>query len=72
MKKELKAFFRRNPTSGIKARELAKKLYIKNPNEYAKLKDVLFKLDKEGYLSKKGKRFFLNKTKGYNDFIGIN
>ena len=41
---------------------MANKLYIKKPNEYAKLKDVLFKLEKEGYLSKKGKRFSLNKT----------
>lgn len=62
MKKELKAFFRKNPTSGIKPREIAKQLFLKNPNEYAKLKDVLFKLEKEGYLSKKGKRFYLNKS----------
>ncbi|MBU2491236.1 MAG: ribonuclease R [Bacteroidetes bacterium] len=62
MKKELKAFFSRNPTSGIKARELAKKLFLQSPNEYAKLKDVLFKLEKEGFLSKNGKRYFLNKA----------
>ena len=62
MKKELKAFFRSNPTSGIKTRELAKKLFVENPNEYAKLKAVLFKLETEGYLSKKGKRYFLNRA----------
>ena len=62
MKKEVKAFYRKNPSSGFKTRDLAKKLFVENPNEYAKLKDTLFKLEKEGYLSKKGKKYFLNKT----------
>lgn len=59
MKKELKAFFRKNPELKIKPRELAKKLSATKPHNYASLKSSLNRLYKEGYLEKVGKRYKL-------------
>ncbi len=62
MKKEVKSFFVKNPTTKIKPRDLAKKLNAREPHNYAKLKDVLFKLTKENFLNRQGKRYYLNRT----------
>ncbi len=69
MKKEIKAFFKKRPSLRIKAKELSKKLNATEPHEYAKLKEVLFKLTEEGYLEKAGKRFKLL-TKKASALIG--
>ncbi len=61
MKKKLKLFFTNNPNLSIKAKSLAKKLKIKNLNNYAKLKENLHLLVREDFLKKSGKRFKLNK-----------
>ncbi|MGD8778894.1 MAG: ribonuclease R [Ignavibacteria bacterium] len=69
MKKEIKAFFKKRPSLRIKAKELSKKLNATEPHQYAKLKEVLFKLTEEGYLEKAGKRFKLL-TKNKSALIG--
>jgi ribonuclease R len=60
MKKELKAFFRKNPLVKLKAKEVAKKLGYTKPHEYAKLKQFLHDLMREEFLVKVGKRYQLN------------
>ena len=60
MKKEIKAYFKKNPTDKLKSRDLAKRLYIKDAHEISKLKQVLHDLFKEDFLIKTGKKFSLN------------
>ncbi len=60
MKKEIKAYFKKNPSDKLKARDLAKRLFIKDSHEITKLKQVLHDLFKEDFLIKTGKRFSLN------------
>lgn len=62
MKKEIKAHFKKNPSKGYKAREIAKRLGILSDHEYASLKSALQKLYEEKYLVKNGKRFKLNQV----------
>lgn len=62
MKKEIKAYFKKNSSKGYKAREIAKRLGILSDHEYASLKSVLQKLSEEKYLIKSGKRFKLNQV----------
>ena len=65
MRKKVKSFFTNNPSAKIKAKGLSKKLGIKNPNEYAQLKELLHKLTNDGYLVRQGKRYtFNNVTSG--------
>lgn len=74
MKKEIKSFFKKHPSIKIKPRELAKKLNAREPHLYAKLKDALFNLYKEGLLDKEGKRYSLHvemKQKKFNGVIQI-
>ncbi|MBU2506028.1 MAG: ribonuclease R [Bacteroidetes bacterium] len=61
MKKEIKSFFKKNPGLKLKAKDIAKKLFLTKPHEYAKLKEFLFALKDEGYLNKAGKRYYLNR-----------
>jgi len=60
MKKEIKAYFKKNPTDSLKARDLARRLYIKDAHEISKLKQVLHDLFQEDFLIKTGKKFSLN------------
>ncbi len=71
MKKELKAFFKQHPSIKIKPRELAKKLNAREPHLYAKLKDALFNLYKEGLLDKEGKRYSLHVEVKQKKFTGV-
>lgn len=59
MKKEIKKYFKQNPGLKVKPRELARKLNLLQGEEYASLKQILYKLSKQGYLSRQGKRYFL-------------
>jgi ribonuclease R len=61
MKKEIKAFFKRNQGSSYKSKDIAKKLGFVSEHEYASLKAVLHKLDEESFLIRIGKRYKLNK-----------
>ncbi len=71
MKKELKAFFNRNQSRGYKSKEIAKKLGFMADHEYASLKAALHKLCEEGFLTKTGKRFQLNKIPQSNRLRGV-
>ena len=42
MKKELKAFFSRNPNHGFKAKEVAQKIGVTSDHEYSSLKASLY------------------------------
>ncbi len=57
MEKQLKEFFNRRPGIKIKTKELAIKLHATSPKRYSKLKESLYKLIQEGFLTRKGKRF---------------
>ncbi len=59
MKKEIKAFFKKNAGRSFKAKDIAKRLYIKDDYEYSALKAALHQLYEEQVLSKNGKRFKL-------------
>lgn len=71
MKNKVKSFFLKNPAIKIKPRELAKKLSAREPHEYAKLKDVLFKLQQEEFLGKQGKRYFLKSASADQKLTGV-
>lgn len=60
MKNKLKAFFTKNPTSGIKTKQLAQKLNVSQKFEYEKLKSILYQLTSEGFLIRKGKKYLLS------------
>lgn len=60
MKKKIIAFFKRNTGRYFKAKEIAKKLNISADHEYSSLKAVLHNLYEEGFLSREGKKYFLN------------
>lgn len=57
MKKEIKSLFKKNAGRSFKAKEIAKRLYIKDEYEYNALKGALHQLCEENFLSKNGKRF---------------
>lgn len=60
MKKKVEAFFKKHPGSSFKSKEIAKRLKIKNSDDYSRLKSDLHKLLKEDFLIRKGKRYQLN------------
>jgi len=59
MKKALKAFFKENPFSFFKSKELAKIFGFTSEYDYAALKKFLKDLVEEEYLEKKGKKYRL-------------
>lgn len=70
MKKELRSFFKKNPTRGYKPKDAARLLNITADHEYASLKAALHKLFEEGFLIKTGKRFKLNTIPASNKITG--
>lgn len=70
MKKELKAFFKKNPGRSFKPKEIARRLNANSDYEYASLKSALNKLYEEKYLSRTGKRFKLNQIPATNKITG--
>ncbi len=71
MKKKLIAFFKRNAGKGFKNREIAKKLNISDDHEYSSLKAAVFKLYEEKFLTKSGKKYYLNQTPTSNTVTGV-
>lgn len=57
MRKEVVAFFKKNPKSAIKSKQLAKKLQIFEEHEYHSLKAVLHQLVEEKILERLGKKY---------------
>jgi ribonuclease R len=70
MKKELKSFFKKNPTSAFKPKDIARKLDLTSDHEYAELKSMLHKLTEDAFLSRSGKRFKLNTIPSSNKLSG--
>jgi ribonuclease R len=70
MKKDIKKFFKINPNLKIKPRELAKRMGFTDPESYASIKQILFKLNKQGFLDRQGKRYFYSSDSEEN-LIGI-
>ncbi len=70
MKKEIKAFFSRNPNRGFKAKEVAQKIGVTSDHEYSSLKASLYKLEEEKFLIRIGKRLQLNKSSLSNKLKG--
>lgn len=57
MKNLVKSYFRKHPSIKVKSKELSKNLGVSKPHEYAQLKSILHKLESEGFLEKRGKRY---------------
>jgi ribonuclease R len=70
MKKKIVAFFKKNPTRGLKSREIAKMLKLNEEHEYVSLKSFLHSLVDEEFLIKSGKRYMLNRVPKSNKIIG--
>jgi len=62
MKRKIKSLFKKNPGLKFKTKEIAKLINATNQHEYAKLKEVLFRLTKEEFLIRTAKRYQLNNT----------
>ena len=60
MKNKIKDFFKTNPNTAINAKSLGKKLRIKK-KDYDTFKSEIHVLQNEGYLSRSGKRYKLNR-----------
>lgn len=71
MKNQIKTFFKQNPNKSFKAKEISKRLKIKDDQVYLRLKKELHKLESEQFLSRVGKRYKLftmpesNRLTGY-------
>lgn len=70
MKKELKSFFKKNPSSAFKPKDIARRLDLTSDHEYAELKSMLHKLTQDAFLSRSGKRFKLNTIPSTNKLSG--
>lgn len=62
MKRKIKSLFKKNPSLKLKTKEIAKLVNAVNQHEYAKLKEVLFRLTQEEFLVRIGKRYQLNSS----------
>jgi len=71
MKRKVKAFFKNNPGSSNKPREIARQLYLNEEFEYEALKSVLHQLVEENYIAKSGKRYRLNVVPETNLVTGV-
>ncbi|MGB5288992.1 MAG: ribonuclease R [Ignavibacteriaceae bacterium] len=70
MKNQIKSFFKRNPKSSFKSKEIAKRLKVKDDNSYQLLKVTLHQLESEQFLSRNGKRYKLYTLPDTNRLIG--
>ncbi|HEY6625410.1 MAG TPA: ribonuclease R, partial [Ignavibacteriaceae bacterium] len=70
MKNQIKSFFKENPGSSFKSKEVAKRLKIKDDQSYQLLKNDLHQLESEQFLSRNGKRYKLYSMPESNILIG--
>ena len=70
MKNQIKSFFKENPGSSFKSKEVAKRMKIKDDETYLLLKNELHKLESEQFLSRNGKRYKLYSMPDSNKLIG--
>lgn len=70
MKNQIKSFFKENPGSSFKSKEVAKRLKIKDDQSYLLLKSNLHELVSEQFLTRNGKRYKLYTLPESNILIG--
>ena len=70
MKNQIKSFFKENPSSSFKSKEVAKRLKIKDDQSYLLLKSNLHELVSEQFLTRTGKRYKLYTMPESNILIG--
>ncbi|MCW8817631.1 MAG: ribonuclease R [Ignavibacteriaceae bacterium] len=70
MKNQVKSFFKKHPGSSFKTKEIARKMNIKDDNDYQLLKANLHQLESEKFLSRNGKRYKLFTLPETNRLIG--
>jgi ribonuclease R len=70
MKKKVISFFKKNPGRGFKNKEIAKKLDITSDQEYSSLKALVHKLYEDNFLTRSGKRYYLNQQPYSNTVTG--
>jgi ribonuclease R len=70
MKNQLKSFFKKNPQSSFKSKEIAKRLKVKDDISYQLLKANLHQLESEQFLSRNGKRYKLYSLPDTNRMVG--
>ena len=70
MKNQIKTFFEENSGSSFKSKEVAKRLKIKDDQNYLLLKSTLHQLESEQFLSRNGKRYKLYSMPESNVLIG--
>ena len=70
MKNQLKSFFKKNPQSSFKSKEIAKRLKVKDDISYQLLKATLHQLESEQFLSRNGKRYKLYSLPDTNRMVG--
>ncbi len=71
MKKKIIALFRKNPGKGFKNKEIASELNITEDHEYSSLKAAVYKLFEENFLSRTGKKYYLNQSPSTNTVTGV-
>ena len=70
MKNQLKSFFKKNPKSSFKSKEIAKRIKVKDDISYQLLKATLHQLESEQFLSRNGKRYKLYSLPDTNRMVG--
>jgi len=70
MKKEVKAFFKKNPGRSFKPKDIARRLNANSDHQYEALKSALNKLYDEKFLTRTGKKFKLNQMPSTNKITG--
>ena len=70
MKNQLKSFFKKNPQSSFKSKEIAKRIKVKDDISYQLLKATLHQLESEQFLSRNGKRYKLYSLPDTNRMVG--
>ena len=63
-------FFKKNPKTSFKSKEIAKRLKVKDDISYQLLKATLHQLESEQFLSRNGKRYKLYSLPDTNRMVG--
>ena len=70
MKKKLISFFKNNPRTAFRAKDVAKKMNITLESEYSALKSFLHQLYEEDFLTRNGKRYKMNSLPSSGSITG--
>ncbi len=70
MKKKIISFFKRNPGVGFKNKDIANQLNVSEDFEYSSLKAAVYKLYEENFLTRSGKKYYLNQSPSSNTVTG--